>query len=310
MRAYNAKKRMIYHLQIAHKILNDEFAVANEAGEVVLHPASKRGKKAISSVTDPEATIRHHGQNSTYGYNTAVAIAPDRLIAEIQAFTGCEADTAALPALLTAQKENLPEVLVFDQIAGTGKAVAEVAKASNGRTQLVAKPMPYKERTARFSPTDFSVSNNGHTLTCPNGRCSSRQYRSGEGEGVHFRFMPAQCLGCPLLKQCRGPDKPPTVPRNVFLNDHAQAYAQLVSASQTAEFREALKLRPRMEQVIASLVRYNGARQVRVRGLAKVDFQMKMCAVGYNLKRWLKLDDLQSIVTPRAHCAKVLRKGG
>ena len=38
----------------------------------------------------------------------------------------------------------------------------------------------------------------------------------------------------------------------------------------------------------AGLVRYNGARRARFRGLKKVDFQMKMCAMAYNAKRWVQ----------------------
>jgi hypothetical protein len=37
------------------------------------------------------------------------------------------------------------------------------------------------------------------------------------------------------------------------------------------------------------LVLHNGARYARFRGLAKVDFQVKMCAMIYNAKRWLVL---------------------
>jgi hypothetical protein len=40
---------------------------------------------------------------------------------------------------------------------------------------------------------------------------------------------------------------------------------------------------------VSFLVLHNGARRARFRGLAKVDFQVKMAATAYNLKRWLVL---------------------
>ena len=57
-----------------------------------------------------------------------------------------------------------------------------------------------------------------------------------------------------------------------------------------------MKLRPLVERIIAGLVRYNGARQARRRGLRNADFQMKtcpersrrMCATAFNLKTWLR----------------------
>jgi hypothetical protein len=40
---------------------------------------------------------------------------------------------------------------------------------------------------------------------------------------------------------------------------------------------------------IAALVRYNGARHAQGLGLPSADFQVKMAATAYNLKRWLAL---------------------
>ena len=46
-----------------------------------------------------------------------------------------------------------------------------------------------------------------------------------------------------------------------------------------------MKLRPHVERIIAILTRYNGARRAAY-GLDNADFQRKMCAMAYNLKRW------------------------
>jgi hypothetical protein len=52
-----------------------------------------------------------------------------------------------------------------------------------------------------------------------------------------------------------------------------------------------------VEQSIAHLVRYNGARYARRRGQHAADFQAKMCAMAYNLKRWMRK------VSAQAHAA-------
>jgi hypothetical protein len=48
-----------------------------------------------------------------------------------------------------------------------------------------------------------------------------------------------------------------------------------------------MKKRPRIELVIAHLVLFHGARRARVRGTVKVDYQLKMAGMTYNVKWWL-----------------------
>jgi IS5 family transposase len=50
-----------------------------------------------------------------------------------------------------------------------------------------------------------------------------------------------------------------------------------------------MKLRPLVERIIAGLVRYNGARRARRRGLHHADFQARMCATAFNLKTWVRM---------------------
>jgi len=277
------------------KIIADELAlIRDETGRLIgvsLLAKEKRGRRCICSATDLEATIRNHGERKKdFGANVSLAVTPN-FIREIRADTGASADVSAIPALLTEQAEHhgvCPEKLIYDQIAGNGKTVHDVAEATNGQTQLVAKPMPPKQ-SKTFGPEAFTLSDDGLWLTCPGGRRSNRRYRSGSGDGHTFRFTPPHCLGCTLLKPCRDGDKPPTTKRDVFINDYRPEYDQLVAYSQTTAFKQDMKLRPHVERIIAALVLHNGARRARFRGLKKMDFQMKMCASSYNAKRWLVL---------------------
>jgi len=281
------------------KIMADELRITRDENNRILtldyHPAGKRGTFRICSATDPDATIRNHGPDKKdFGYNISVAATPD-FIRAIQADTGSTSDVTPIPDLLTAQAERgdaLPEKLIYDQVAGHGKTAHEVATASQGHTQLVAYPMPPK-KAPTFGPEDFSLSDDGFWLTCPHGRVTNRRYRSGSGNGWTFRFQPAQCRGCPLLQACRGATKTPTTKRDVFISDYRPDYDRLVAYSQTETFKQEMKLRPQIERVIAGLVLHNGARRARFRGTQKVDFQVKMCAMIYNVKHWLvRLDEI------------------
>lgn len=281
------------------KIIADELDIHRaENGRILsltYRSGEKRGSFRICSATDPEATIRNHGPaKKDFGYNVSVAATPD-FIRAIQADTGSTSDVTPIPDLLTTQAQRgdaLPEKLIYDQVAGHGKTAHEVATASQGRTQLVAYPMPPK-KAKTFSPEAFTLSDDGLCLTCPNGRTSRRRYRSGSGDGWTFRFLPDQCLACPLLKACRGSKQPPTTHRAVFISDYRPDYDRLTAYSQTEAFKQDMKLRPQIERVIAGLVLHNGARYARFRGTTKVDFQMKMCATVYNVKHWLvRLDEI------------------
>lgn len=255
----------------------------------------KRGTFRIFSATDPDATIRNHGKGKKDGgYNISVAATRD-CIRAIQADTGSTSDVTPIPDLLKVQAERgdtLPEKFIYDQIAGNGKTAHEVTEVSDGRTQLVAYPMPPKKKKS-FNPEKFVLSEDGFWLTCPNGRRTNRRYRSGSAAGWNFRFMPPKCQGCALLKACRGSDELPTTHRDVFISDYRPAYDQLVAYAQTDEFKQDMKLRPEIERVIAGLVLHNGARYARFRGQMKVDFQVKMAATIYNVKHLLvRLDEL------------------
>lgn len=282
-------------VQVLYKIMADELSITHDANGRLRHCAcltgNKRGKYRSFSATDPEASIRNHGPGKKdAGFNISIAATKD-LIRDIRADTGSTSDVTPIPDLLTAQAargDTLPEKLLYDQIAGNGKTAHLVDAASNGRTQLVAKPK-YPKQSATFDPDDFTLSDDGFWLTCPNGRTINRRYRSGEGDGWKFRFLPAQCLGCPLLQQCRGKAETPTTHRDVFISDYRPDFDRLVAYSKTDDFKLDMKLRPQIERVIAGLVLHNGARDARFRGLAKVDFQVKMCAMIYNAKRWLVL---------------------
>lgn len=277
------------------KIFTDEFCLDESADGCLSHisllSSGKRGKFRICSATDPEATIRNHGPSKKeFGYNVSV-VTTSHFIREIQADTGSRPDADPIPELLLSQIEHhhlCPDKFIYDQAAGWGKTAFLVDKATGGRTQLVAKPIPCNRKKGRFAPDDFILSADSFALTCPNGRVSRRRYRSGH-EGFTFHFIAPQCLGCPFLQPCRGHDKPPTTRKSIFISDYRSHWDALTAYAQTDAFKLDMKRRPHVERIIAALVLHNGARRARFRGQKKVDFQAKMCATACNLKRWVTL---------------------
>ncbi len=292
------------------KMIADEFRLTCDEQErivaAVLLTGNNRGKFRICSATDPEATYRNHGPGKKdFGFNAAVSATETGLIREIQLHTGSCGDATTIPGLLTAQEEYhdlLPETFSFDQIAGTGKTAGDVSEVSGGKTQLIAKPKPSNKKDDTFTVRDCRLSEDGLSLTCPNDRTTLRRYDAPQG--YNFRFGKGHCQGCPLLEECRGEDEVPTTPRNFFVSRYMAFFLALLAFSQTESFQQYMKKRPRIELVIAHLVLFHGVRRARCRGIAKVDYQMKMAAMTYNMKWWLKRlkreAQLQSI--PRERC--------
>lgn len=280
--------------QRLEKILADEFAC--QPGENEQPPAlgraskEERGSYRLLTPVDPEITLRIHDDKVDRGYNISLATTPD-FVREIAAATGSTPDSAGVEKLVEQQKIHrgvVPPKLIYDKAAGTPKKIADVEKASDGKTRLVVHLVDYKRNRVRFGPLDFTLGENG-ILTCPNGETSSRAYRSNSADGWNYRFLADQCYDCPLAQKCRGDAVKPTSYRQVFISAYQSQQRAALAYMKTDEFQADMQLRPQVERVIACLVRYNGARETQGYGLARADFQVKMAATAYNLKHWLVL---------------------
>ena len=279
-----------------NKILDDEVKISrNEAGEVTeVKKKSKkeRGSYCIGSATDPDATYRVHDGDTTFGYNGSV-LTDGEFVREIRADTGATADATPIPQMLKDQAKHHglePDILVYDKAAGGGKTVFLVAQATDRKTRLVAPMRNYDCRSERFTPRDFTLSDDGKTLTCPNGKETRTAYLSGSGEGLNYRFKKEQCRECPLWNKCRKSDK--NTMKQVFISDYRTAEAKARAYEKTDSFKKQMRSRAHVERVIACLVMYCGARRMKRRGLKAADFQLKMSGMVFNVKRMLRKEAL------------------
>lgn len=292
----DARRSVTVWLDRLEKLWADEVTLMPDAaGQVTqVAEAQEKGAYRLGSATDPDATYRVHGEGgkkTDFGFNTQVA-ATRNFVREIQADTGAQPDAASIPEVLQAQQTHhdlCPPKLIYDAAAGTGKTHAQVAEATQAQTQLVAPLLPYQKRTERLTPDQFTLAADGQTLTCPHGQTTTVAYRHPTGDGRTFRFLAHQCADCPLWTRCRSQEPGSRALRQVFISDYRPEVEAARAYAQTDAFRADMQLRPIVERIIAALVRYNGAREARRRGQRQADFQMKMCATAYNLKKWLRL---------------------
>jgi hypothetical protein len=77
--------------------------------------------------------------------------------------------------------------------------------------------------------------------------------------------------------------------RQVFISEYRDILKDAKTYNQSAAGKADLKQRPRVERVIANLVRYHDARQARWRGTVNADYQAKKAGPAFNLRQWLRL---------------------
>jgi hypothetical protein len=272
------------------KIITDEVvcvATAQPAApQVTERPADHKGGYRIGSATDPEATYRVHradGTKTDFGYNVQVAVTAN-FVREVQVDTGAQPDAVAIPEVLRAEAEHhdlVVEKFIYDTAAGNGKTRALVATATAGHTQLAAPLPPTHTPTGKFTPDRFQLVEDDTTLICPNEQTTTVAYRSGSGDGRLFRFLGVQCRGCPVWELCRTQLPGSKGLRQVFISDYRREVEHARRYNATDAFKLDMAQRPRVERIIAALVRYNGARVARRRGKFKCDFQAKTLALAF-----------------------------
>ena len=92
----------------------------------------------------------------------------------------------------------------------------------------------------------------------------------------------------PKAKQPKA-KKPKIARRVVFISDYRDWQRRAILFTTTPAFKLDMAFRSTIERTIACLVRYNGARHATGYGLPKADFQARMAALAFNIKRWAAL---------------------
>jgi hypothetical protein len=293
------QQQMGLRLLLAHldKIISDETKVTakdpTDPDEVTIveRKHGDKGSYRIGSASDFEATFRKHDDHkeAILGYNPTL-LATKVFIREVQVDTGAQQDQLALPQLLQNQYDHhhfFPDFVAGDMKFGYGKTRAEVTALTDGQSQIIAL-LPSCYQRSEFGPADFSLSDDGLSLTCPNHQTTSRRYLTEGKGGVDFRFPAHLCRGCPLWDKCRGPDSKISAARNVFISfyrDQVEA-AQLFNQTDTA--KQGLKERMNVERQIYCLTHIYGARRAHSYGLQRTDFQLKMQATALNLRQLVR----------------------
>lgn len=304
-----AEAKLRLWLAAIAKVIADETTVTPDLEQpdrrrVVERPHGKKGTYRIACANDLEGTYRDHGKGEAQLQHNAGLLTSDRFIQQTHVVTGSAPDPTTLVPLLEKLHEHhdfFPPKIAADQIYGNGKTRAEVTAVSHGQTQLVALVPDYEKRTDRFVPADFTLSEDGLSLTCPNGVTTTKIYLKFGCDGDEFRFPAKMCQGCPFWltaeqlaanpaqPHCRLPDCKPKSHRQVFISHHRAETLAALEYNKTDQFKQEMKQRPLIERIIFNLTHFFGARHARSTGLPKANFQLSMAAAAFNLRQLIRL---------------------
>ena len=272
--------------------------LAEKITDDCVHPG--KGHRTLS-VVDPDARRGKHGDYYD-GYLLDVMIDADsELITELELLPagGDEAkDAVHLVEMEHATHGNQIEQLSIDgvgfngemlrQLEGdAGSGVAESGVAGLG-VDVIVPPRDFTSGDG-FPASSFELSEDGSHVTCPAGETSSYRQAS-KSRGTIFRFKRSQCVGCPLLAQCKSELNPQSpFGRSVTKNDYEAEYERARAKSQTPEYEAVRRRHPAIERKLNEIVRHQRGRFARYWGLPKVKLQQCMTCFTVNVKRMSRL---------------------
>ncbi|HTM84586.1 MAG TPA: IS1182 family transposase [Mycobacterium sp.] len=245
----------------------------------------------VISTVDPQArhvhkTV-HHRQD---GYKGHVAVEPDTGLftaGEMTEAAGEENHEAVVGlALLDLDNGNENDSdpcgfeVLGDSAYGTGDARAALTQA--GHTAIIKPPPPRPAVAGGFTLDDFTVNEQTHTVTCPNGH--TRPITANRN--ITFG---AACRTCPLRQRCTTA----TTGRRLTLHPHdAQLRAARADWATHPDLQAVYRQhRPMVERSIAWLIGPKGrCRKLRYHGVAANNLWLHHRMAALNLRRLLNLD--------------------
>jgi hypothetical protein len=278
------------------RVFSDQCDVVTEKGEetVVAKPPKEISSGSLQNPSDPDAGYSgHKGQGyQAQVMETYVPMAraeegapangdavPLRLITHVEVEPANISDAhALLPAIEGATRLGLaPTEVLADSLYGSDKNVVAAAEAG----VEVISPVMGQTDESEVTMADFSFSDDGAIVACPQGHAPIIFRRKGKRRTVVFAN--GDCLGCPKKKEC--PIKPVRDGYGFRYTESALRLARRRAAEKTTAFKDRYRHRSGVESTMSAFDRLTGVKHLRVRGMKAVRFTVILKALGVNLFR-------------------------
>jgi transposase len=158
-----------------------------------------------------------------------------------------------------------------------------------GRELIGPAPGAPNNNEGRFTSEAFQVQVQQREAICPaghkNSQCSRLAEQATSRVCYRFEWDTDTCARCPMRSQCI---KAEHKHRSLVVGEHHTALQGRRCEQRTPAFLKRMHHRNGIEGTQSELVRAQGLRRARYRGLAKAKLQNYFIGAACNLKRWLR----------------------
>jgi transposase len=254
------------------------------------HDQPDAGDK-LRSVSDPDARRGRHGEFYD-GYSVDVTVDADsQLFTAINVLQANGGDESSDAVVLVQQEMsyhgNQIEQLSIDKAGYDGPILRRLEDEFSIDVFVPPKADPYPDR---FSPENFTLSEDGTCVTCPAGQQSRYSQRDNSRHMTMYRFTKETCTACPLSSECLS-RADTTLGRSVRKNDYAREYERVRDRAKTSEYVAIKKEHPLVERKLGLLMNRYGGRRARYRGRLRVYCQQVIAVTTANLDRIVRMLD-------------------
>jgi transposase len=199
-----------------------------------------------------------------------------------------ESDETGLVKVLVEEKESgleTPEEMVVDGAYVSGESLR---KAEQEGYELTGPAQEPGAKNPGFKSDTFHVDVGNRRAVCPAGlehHSCTRSTATKTGKALYRFGWGEQCAGCPLKDLCLGKNQ---TLRSLEVGEYPSHLQQSRKDQKTEQFKEKMHRRSAIGGTQSEMVRGQGMRQARYRGLEKVRQQNYLIGAACNVKRWIK----------------------
>ena len=240
---------------------------------------------------DKDAKTGHKSADSSFfGYKTHLAMTEERIITAAVVTSGEKGDGPELPRLLELSQQNGIDVdMIIGDAAYSGKENLELTGELG--VKVVAKLNPSITQGFRKDADKFDYNKDAGMFVCPAGHLAIRKARTGkknigENQLDTYYFDIEKCKLCPLRENCY---KPGAKTKTYSVSIKSGTHLQQIAFQQTAEYKEKIKHRYKIEAKNSELKNVHGYDRAIAYGIENMQMQGALTIFTVNLKRIIKL---------------------
>jgi transposase len=266
---------------------------AIEIARKVLHGHDDpKAPKKIRSTVDPDARRGRHGEFYDGYFVDVLVDADSELFTAINVLAAGESESADAVLLLEQEQSyhgNQVEKMSIDGAGYDGPVIRQLESSDGGAVEVFIPPRD-KTNRGKFTSDEFKLNEDGMSVTCPQGEQSRTKQSMPARHTTSFKFADETCNTCPLKSQCIDLDQKNG--RTVKKGDYEAEYQKVEERARTEEYAKIKREHPKVERRLGELINRHDGRRARYRGLPRVLAQKFLEATTANLKRMLRLLDV------------------